>query len=111
MARHGYRFNAEVREIDSQQKVEISENTVGKISEPINFSPQSNDNFKPKRWQIAALAVICLLLVTSFAVWIRDDGKPVSTANRNIKTIAVLPLKNISENDRDNTISRGLTTR
>ncbi len=108
VARRGYRFNADVREVALQSetpKVEFSEFSANKINE----SPETSENFKPKRWQIAALAVISLLMVTSFAVWIRNDGKPISTANRNIKTIAVLPLKNISENDRDTAISRGLT--
>ncbi len=108
VARHGYRFNAEVREV-SNQVAESPATTAVKISEPLIIPPQANDNFKPKRWQIAALAIISMLLVTSFAVWMRDDGKPVSTANRNIKTIAVLPLKNLSENDKDNAVSRGLT--
>ncbi len=112
VARRGYRFNAEIREIDLQKEIlnaEPSENLVNKINELPEISQKSNDNFRPKRWQIAALAVISLLLVTSFAVWMRERGKPVSAANRNIKTIAVLPFKNLDENDRENAVSRGLT--
>lgn len=112
VARRGYRFNAEVREIELQIEKPNAEtfiNPANEISEPTEISPQTNDNFRPKRWQIAALAVISLLLVTSFAIWMRERGKPFSTANRDIKTIAVLPFKNLDENDRDNAVSRGLT--
>lgn len=112
VARRGYRFNAEVREIETQDETPNAEsfkNPANEISEPPEISQQTNDNFRPKRWQIAALAFISLLLVTSFAVWMRERGKPFSTANRDIKTIAVLPFKNLDENDRDNAVSRGLT--
>lgn len=112
IARRGYRFNAEVREIDLQDETSNKESfkiPVNEISKPPETSQNANENYRPKSWQIAALAVISLLLVTSFAVWMRERGKPFSTADRNIKTIAVLPFKNLDENDRDNAVSRGLT--
>ncbi len=89
----GYRFVANVREIDGDEP----KNTVDSPVRPVSDARKGGG----MRWHFAALAIGAVLLLTSFTLWTRVDGdssaRPSSIAGRQFKSIAVLPLKQIGD--------------
>jgi DNA-binding winged helix-turn-helix (wHTH) protein/TolB-like protein/Flp pilus assembly protein TadD len=97
--RRGYRFAAEINEIietDSPVPVVPGEKSV---------VVQGN----PKRWALAATVLISIFFLTSFTVWWRYYEKDIPLNRRNIKTVAILPLKNLDESDANSSLALGLT--
>lgn len=108
--KRGYRFSAEVREVSENGRVELSENGKVEPAEPIHIAP-------PKArvgWHFLAIVLLGLLFVTSFTVWWNNgsrrglSGLPLT--QRNIRSVAVLPLKTLGgTTEQDKALSLGLT--
>ncbi len=96
LTKRGYRFTAEVRQISENSLTEIKENKA---------KPKSK-----RRFIFISAAIFCLILLTGFAyyAWQKPNAENIPIANRNIKTLAVLPFKNLDK-DEDNSLSLGLT--
>ncbi len=104
VARHGYRFVADVKETNGKSETDTTQDI--QVSE---ISPEKTVQKKPSRWHLVAIALLSLFLVSSFAVWWRVNDKPIPLSERSIKTVAILPLRNINEDERNNALSLGLT--
>lgn len=101
--KRGYRFVANVLEVSANGH---TENAVRNVEVAI-----PTERLKPKiRWHSIGIVLLGVLFVTGFVTWRRlDNGKKLSTTavtNRNIRTVAVLPLKTLAE---DKSLSLGLT--
>ena len=98
--RRGYRFTANVKK--------IAEN----VEEKAEFIPkiESTKQKSPSRLTLIAIGVFAVILLTSFAVVWRYDSKQGPATQRNIKSIAVLPFRNLNENQQNNALSLGLTS-
>ena len=102
--KHGYRFAADVRE-------------VGETGEAIPIIPTDSISInQPKaqiRWHFIAIILLGLFFVSSFAVWWNfGDGRGLSSVpvgERNIRTVAILPLKTLTEGEQSKALSLGLT--
>ncbi|HEU4715088.1 MAG TPA: winged helix-turn-helix domain-containing protein [Pyrinomonadaceae bacterium] len=104
--KRGYRFVADVRELAANGH---TENAVPHV-EPAITTAQP----KPKiRWHFIGIVLLGLLFVTGFAIWRSFDArkKPSTSAvtNRNIRTVAVLPLKTSAQDESSKSLSLGLT--
>jgi DNA-binding winged helix-turn-helix (wHTH) protein/TolB-like protein/tetratricopeptide (TPR) repeat protein len=103
--KRGYRFVADVRESPAGND---EEHTVRNVEAAIPIE-------QPKqkiRWQFIGIVLLGLLFVTGFVVWRSLDGKRLSTnavTSRNIRAVAVLPLKTLPENESSKSLSLGLT--
>ena len=117
----GYRFVVNVKKVFIEQKeaesVEFNraakgESILGKlpVAEPEGKKSTSN-------WYFAAFALFVVFFLTSFAVWLKySDGtelSPIPVNERNIKSVAILPFKNLTKGNEslgigltDNLISR-----
>jgi len=114
--RRGYRFNADVRELKSNELI-VEKITRSKIiieesdgaEKPLQLSGQS----KIKNYFQFALLLTALLAVGAlayFAVRERPAPAPANLAGTNkLTTIAVLPLKNLTRDSQDEFLSVGLT--
>ncbi len=104
--KRGYRFVADVLEVSVNGH---AENAVRNVDVAI-----PTEQLKPKiRWHFIGIVLLGVLFVTGFVTWRSfDKGKklsPNAVTNRNIRTIAVLPLKTLAEDDGSNSLSLGLT--
>lgn len=102
--KHGYRFRADVREVQSN----------GFSSEKIgDLTPQAVTLNPPVRWHFIAIILLGVLFVTSFAVWWKfTDQKglsSISVTERDIRTVAILPLKTLNESEQTRSLALGLT--
>ncbi len=70
----------------------------------------ASSKFKPryKVFAAAATLIVVTLGITGF-VYFRNNSSAVSPSTKSIASIAVLPLKNLSEDDTDNAVILGLT--
>ena len=109
--RRGYRFVAEAKETNGNlilEKHTVTEITLEKAEATKNYLPELGI-----RWQFIALILLGVLFVASVGWWwgfSREKGlssAPIPV--RNIKSIAVLPLKNLNENEQNNTLKIALT--
>jgi DNA-binding winged helix-turn-helix (wHTH) protein/TolB-like protein/Tfp pilus assembly protein PilF len=104
--KRGYRFVADVHEVSTNGH---AENTIPNVE-----VETSTEQLKPRiPWHSIAIVSLAVLLVTGFVAWRSlDTRKKVPTAivnNRNIGTVAVLPLKTLTEDTGSKTLSLGLT--
>ena len=104
--KRGYRFVADVLEVSANGH---AENAVPNVEAAI-----PSEQPKPKiRWHFIGIVLLGVLFVTGFVIWRSlDEGKKLSTTavtNRNIRTVAVLPLKTSAENESSKSLSLGLT--
>ena len=76
--------------------------------EAANEVLDSKPPIRLKAFAAVALLMVFVLGVTSF-VYFRNSTVAVSPSTKSITTLAVLPLKNLSENDTDNAVVLGLT--
>jgi TolB-like protein/Flp pilus assembly protein TadD len=112
IARRGYRFSGEVSEVFESEKTfsapeilpnEFSSNQPQPVAAINEKSPSS-------RQYLIAVSLLSLIFATSFAFWWRAAGeRNVPAATRNIKAVAILPFKNLNENEPNNPLSLGLT--
>lgn len=123
--KRGYRFVAEVREVVAEnRKAEIVDSApdLSLSAAAIVADSASIEREKPPEaqkpkaqigWHFIGLILIGLLFVMSFAVW-WGAGEPralsdVPVTQRNIRSVAVLPLKTLTENEHGKALSLGLT--
>ena len=109
--KRGYRFVADVLEVAANGH---TENVVPNVEAAITPEAIPTEPPKPKiRWHFIGIVLLSVLFVTGFVVWRSSDGgKKVSTnnvTNRNIRAIAVLPLKTSAETESSKSLSIGLT--
>ncbi len=110
--KRGYRFAADLRETngsapahESNLQPADSAATVGAIAPT---APKA-----PVRWHFIAIILLGVLLLTSFAAWWKFADRrglssvPVTT--RNIRTVAVLPLKTLTTGAPAKELALGLT--
>ncbi len=104
--KRGYRFVADVLEVSPNGH---AENAVRNVEAAI-----SNEQRKPKiRWHFIGILLLGVIFVTGFVIWRASDerrkGSITAVTNRNIRTVAVLPLKTSPENEGGESLSLGLT--
>jgi len=110
--KRGYRFAAEVREVTENGKAETA---VPADLAPIN-PPDSVPLGPPKaqiRWHFIGITLLGLFFLTSFTAWWKfNDGRGLSSVpvgERNIRTVAILPLKTLTAGEHSKALSVGLT--
>jgi TolB-like protein/DNA-binding winged helix-turn-helix (wHTH) protein/Flp pilus assembly protein TadD len=103
LPRRGYRFIAAVEEVQASR---ISEANGNKLREAVAVAPPSTRQSKTR----AALALTLLILaVTGSAFWlVRAVSRPTSAAPR-LRSIAVLPLANLSNDPSQEFFADGMT--
>jgi DNA-binding winged helix-turn-helix (wHTH) protein/TolB-like protein/Flp pilus assembly protein TadD len=107
--KRGYRFVVDVREVTENGKAEtfVPTSAVPASSIPIK-QPKAKS-----RWPYIGIILLGVLLLTGFAVWWnfeRHRGlSSVSVTHRNIRTVAVLPLKALTEGEQSKALALGLT--
>ncbi len=104
--KRGYRFVADVLEVSPNGH---AENAVRNVEAAI-----SNEQRKPKiRWHFIGILLLGVIFVTGFVIWRASDERRkrsiTAVTNRNIRTVAVLPLKTSPENEGGESLSLGLT--
>lgn len=99
--KRGYRFVADVLEVSANGH---AEDVNVEVAIPV-------DPPKPKiRWHFIGIVLIGVLFLTGFVIWRKlDDGKKTAVSNRNIRTVAVLPIKTSAEHEGSRSLSLGLT--
>jgi len=102
--RRGYRFAADVRKVFPKDEAE----TIYPENDSVSKNQPSAK--PPKRPVLFAVGLISVLFLTSFTFFsLRGKHRNVSVSNRNFKTLAILPLKNLNENEPNEAFSLGLT--
>lgn len=100
--KRGYRFAADVREVNRSGDATAA-------AAPVSVNPPPAQI----RWHFIGVILLGLFFVTSFAAWWNlDDRKGLSSVpvgERNIRTVAVLPLKTLTETEQSKALSIGLT--
>lgn len=100
--KRGYRFTADVREV-------VENGTAVVPAETILTKPPKEQI----RWHFIGIILLGVLLLTSFAVWWnfgdRRGLSSVPVTQRHIRTVAILPLKTLTENEQSKALSLGLT--
>ncbi len=102
--KRGYRFAADVREVTE----------TGETAPIIPADSVSINQPKAQiRWHFIGIILLGLIFVSSFAVWWSfGDQKGLSSIpvmQRNIRTVAILPLKTLTESEQNKALSLGLT--
>jgi DNA-binding winged helix-turn-helix (wHTH) protein/TolB-like protein/Flp pilus assembly protein TadD len=109
--KRGYRFVADVLEVSANGH---RENAVPNVEDAIPADAISTEQAKPKiRWHLLGIVLLGVLFVSGFVIWQRlEEGRKVATSgltNRNIRSVAVLPLKSSVGDESSNSLSLGLT--
>lgn len=115
--KHGYRFAADVREvIETDETVSTVQSNGFSRDNRGEITPQGVTLNPPKaqiRWHFIAIILLGVLLLTSFAAWWsfgdRKGLSSVPVGERNIRTVAILPLKTLTESEQSKALSVGLT--
>jgi len=104
VSKRGYRFTAEVKKISANPN---NENTG--VTAQHSFSTGSGN--KKTRWVLVSTALVSLIFFSGFGYyfWHTTDARKISVSQRNIKTLAVLPFKNLNKTEEENSLSLGLT--
>ena len=110
--KRGYRFTAEIKkpeEIFAGEVEETEERPIEKDNE--NKSFPIAESKKKRRFILSFVAVVSLIFLTGsgYYFWSGNPARNISAAERNIKTLAVLPFKNLNKNEEGNALSMGLT--
>ena len=110
--KRGYRFTAEIKKPEENFDDEILESEEGSIEKDNeNKSFPIVESKKKRRFILAFVAVVSLIFLTGFGYyfWSVIPAQNISAAERNIKTLAVLPFRNLNKNEEENAVSLGLT--
>lgn len=109
--KRGYRFIAAVQELDTNGSFYASKGVPthsNAATGPVEQQPKS-----PIRWHFIGIILLGLFFVSSFALWWNVGGERglsnVPVTQRNIRTVAILPLKALTENEQNKALSLGLT--
>ena len=108
--KRGYRFIADVREVVEGAADEKAP-TPNLIADSSDAIPDSEP--KPQiRWHLLGMILLGLFLMTSFAFWSKVDERGglsgFSVAERNVRSVAILPLKTLGEREINESLSLGL---
>lgn len=106
--KRGYRFATDIREVSAQSNGVSRDKITGIV--PGVIPDESKTQI---RWHFIAIILLGLFFVSSFAVWWNVGGERglsgVPVTQRNIRSLAILPLKALTENEQNNALSLGLT--
>jgi DNA-binding winged helix-turn-helix (wHTH) protein/TolB-like protein/Flp pilus assembly protein TadD len=104
--KRGYRFVADVLEVSANGH---AENSVRNVEAAI----QTEQPKSKIRWHFIGIVLLGLFFVTGFVIWRarheRSARSTTTVTNRNIRTVAILPLKTTAENEGSKSLSLGLT--
>jgi TolB-like protein/DNA-binding winged helix-turn-helix (wHTH) protein/Tfp pilus assembly protein PilF len=114
LPKRGYRFIADVSVLDTDVRPKRQEPVAGDLpaTDPehkiqgIGLAVAHQRRLWPKRWIIVALALVIIVSLSIFSVW-RFRSRPPAPAG--IRSIAVLPLDNLSGDDSQNYFADGMT--
>lgn len=104
--KRGYCFVADVLEVSANGH---AENSVLNVEAALPIEQP-----KPKiRWHLIGIVLLGVFFLSGFVIWRTLDEKrklaTTAVTNRNIRTVAVLPLKTPAENESSKSLSLGLT--
>lgn len=109
--KRGYRFTAEIKKTEGifEEKPEAKKDFEEKPEE--NKSFPFAESKRNRRVILAFVAVLSLIFFAGFGFyfWRGNTLQEISATSRNIKTLAVLPFKNLNKTEEENTVSLGLT--
>ncbi len=104
--KRGYRFKADVREVQSNAFSREKTTRFTGVFTPRGVAP----NAPKTRWYFISIISLSVLFLTSFVVWQKFDGRSgVPVTQRNIRSVAVLPLKPLTEGEPSKMMALGLT--
>jgi DNA-binding winged helix-turn-helix (wHTH) protein/TolB-like protein/Tfp pilus assembly protein PilF len=106
IAGRGYQFVAEVREIDDRSKAQPEILSEIQLI-PIMPGDHSNPDGKPARFWFITLAAVCVLGLTSFALYLWREN-PRFSGDPTIKSVAVLPFKQLLGEQRNEALELGM---
>ncbi|HKX84851.1 MAG TPA: winged helix-turn-helix domain-containing protein, partial [Pyrinomonadaceae bacterium] len=95
LPKRGYRFVADVRRVSDKP---VSSESLA------HEAPNAQVG-----WHLIVVILAGLFFLTSFGVWWKATKGEVPLTRRNIKTVAILPFKYLSENEQNKALSLGLT--
>lgn len=108
--KRGYRFAADIREVTDAHSNDFNHDNRDE------FTPQHAAPIEPKtriRSYFVATMLLGVIFVSSFAAWWsfgnKDGLSSVPVTQRNIRTVAILPLKTLDESEQSGALSIGLT--
>jgi len=114
LPKRGYRFIADVSVVDTNVHPKTQEPVAGDLpaTDPrltiqdaeLAVAPKRRPG--PTRWVIGALALVTIISLAILSVWLFRSGAPVPTG---IRSIAVLPLENLSGDASQNYFADGMT--
>ena len=104
--KQGYRFLPEVKEV---VETDLKAENLAGLPDDTGTTAQKSQI----RWHFIAVILLGVLLLTSFAAWWElNDRRGLSSVpvgERNIRTVAILPLKTLNESEKNKALSVGLT--
>ena len=114
LPKRGYRFIADVSVVDTDARPKSQEPVAGDLPatdpgdkiEGIGFAVAPQHRLSPARRIIVALALVLIVSLTILSVWLFRSQAPASTG---IRSIAVLPLENLSGDASQNYFADGMT--
>jgi TolB-like protein/DNA-binding winged helix-turn-helix (wHTH) protein/Flp pilus assembly protein TadD len=114
LPKRGYRFIADVSVVDTDGRPKRQEPEAGDppATDPgpkiqgIGLAVAPQRRLLPTRWIIAALALVIIVSLAILSVWVFRSRAPAPTC---IRSIAVLPLENLSGDASQNYFADGMT--
>ena len=107
----GYRFVADVRKVLNKEKESFEHQGASYFEEVERNLPIGRPEKYFRRWYLIPAALFGVFFLTSFAVWLNysngSELSPVPVSERNIKSVAILPFKNLTKGNES--LSIGLT--
>lgn len=119
--KRGYRFTAEVIRVaeTAPETIVVQPKPEEIILQPTNdfSSLPANESLplerveqkSPRRWLLPVTALLGVVFLTSFSFLWRSDNPKSSIYGRKINAVAILPLRNLDENEQNKTLALGLT--
>lgn len=112
--KRGYRFVADVREVTESEADEIAAppSLAGlPVAETTDAAPV-NQRTSRIRWHLLGIVVLGLFFLTCLGFWWRTDNRggflSPFVAERNIRSVAILPLKSLGDKEQSEALSLGL---
>jgi len=111
LPKHGYRFSADLRRIKpTDEPVIFEKHTVKRVAFEVEGDQGGRPALPPKKrssfgyWVVLAV-LIGFALIAGIWYW----NRTTATSNAKIQTMAVLPIKPLSEEENNKTLAVGLT--
>jgi len=107
----GYRFTPKIIETSDIFKEFSQSEEIAAGNQEENIVMPIAEKKKKRRLYLALIAAVSLIFLTGFGYyyWRGNDVRNISAGNRNIRSLAVLPFKNLNGGEEENAISLGLT--